>query len=307
MEYEPAQLPLDLFALGRALAYAGALLLVGSCAFLALIPRWRTDLDDDRSLPARALPRAWRVAISAGGLLVVAHLLRVYGQLRSFLEPGEAITWEAARPILTQTTWGRGWLAQLGAASLALIVAWLAARRPVPGLALLGTSALAVAVTSPLTGHAGEHPWGVAFGIGLHSVHLLGGGIWLGTLATLAIAALPVVADHAALARLIAAFSPLALVGAGLAVSAGLVLGYGYVGDLTALTTSTYGRTLLVKTALLAGTMGLGAWNWRSVTPHLGTADGTRRLTRSTRLELTIGLLLIGATAVLVALPAPKI
>ena len=40
------------FALGRALAYAGALLLVGSCAFLALIPRWRTALDDDRSLPA---------------------------------------------------------------------------------------------------------------------------------------------------------------------------------------------------------------------------------------------------------------
>ncbi len=307
MEYEPAQLPLDLFALGRALAYAGALLLVGSCAFLVLIPRWRTALDDDRSLPALVLPRAWRVAVGAGGLLVVAHFLRAYGQLRSFLEPGEAITWEAARPILAQTTWGRGWLAQLGAAVVASLVALHAARRSAPGLALLGTSALAVAVTSPLTGHAGEHPWGTAFGIGVHSLHLLGGGIWLGTLATLAIAALPVAADHAALARLITAFSPLALLGAGLAVSGGLVLGYGYVGDLTALTTSSYGRMLLVKTALLAGTMAVGAWNWRFVTPRLGGAEGTSRLNRSIRFELTLGLLLIGATALLVALPAPKI
>ena len=109
------------------------------------------------------------------------------------------------------------------------------------------------------------------------------------------------------LARLIAAFSPVALIGAGLAVSAGLTLAWGYVGDPGSLTGTDYGRTLMLKSVVLLLTMTLGGWNWRRVTPRLGTAEGTTLLTRSVTLELVLGLLLIAATAVLVALPAPKI
>lgn len=312
MNHETGPLPIDLYALGRWLAYLATFALVGACAFAALLPRWRDPADDDTALAARALDRVWRVAIGAALLLSGAHLLRAYGQVRSFLDPLEPTTWEMARPVLFQTTWGRGWIAQVAAAGLSLAMALFAPRRSPSGLALLGTAALAVASASPLTGHAVEHPWGATLGVGLHALHLIGGGVWLGTLLSVAVAGLAggmarSDADHAAVARLITTFSPVALIGAGLAIGAGLLMAYAYIGDLHSLLTTQYGQTLMVKTALLALTMALGAWNWRRVTPRLGQAEGTRQLRASASVELVIGALLLAATAVLVALPAPRV
>jgi putative copper export protein len=309
---EEGQLPLDFYALGRGLAYSATLVLIGTCVYAALIPRWRAPTDDDRSLAARALAGIWRIAAVATGVLVVAHLIRAYGQVRSFLDPLEPFTWEAARPVLFQTTWGRSWLVQLLVACVAVPVALLAGRRPPAGLALLTTVALGVAATSPLTGHAAANPWGRPLGVGLHAVHLIGGGLWLGTLFSMVVAGLGSTSrvgatDHAAVARMVRAFSPVALTGAAMAVGAGSLMAYAYIGDLSSLFGTTYGRTLLVKIGLLALTMMLGAWNWRRVTPRLGTVDGTRVLTRSATLELLIGLLLVATTAVLVALPAPQV
>jgi copper transport protein len=309
---EEGPLPLDLYALGRGLAYLATLALIGSCVYAALIPRWRSATDDDRSLAARALAGTWIIAAGAAGLLILAHLLRAYGQVRSFLEPMEPFTWEAARPVLFQTSWGKGWLAQLVVAGIALPVALLGRRRPVAGLALLGTIALAVAATSPFTGHAAVHPWGRPLGVGLHAVHLVGGGVWLGALFSMVLAGLGSASraggsDHAAVARMVAAFSPVALTGAALAVAAGSLMAYAYIGDLPSLFGTAYGRTLLVKVGLLALTMALGAWNWRRVAPRLGTPGATRQLTRSATIELVIGVLLVATTAVLVALPAPQV
>jgi putative copper export protein len=313
VNHDTGPLPLDLYALGRGLAYAATLALIGACVFAALLPRWRDAEDDDTALAARALDRAWRVAVGAAVLLVLAHLLRGYGQVRSFLDPIEPTTWEFAKPVLTETAWGRGWMAQLTAAGLSLCMAGLAPRRSISGIQLLGTAAIAVACTSPLTGHAVEHPWGLPLGVGLHALHLIGGGVWIGTLFSVLTAGLRAVMspsrapDHAAVARMIAVFSPVALTGAGLAVAAGVLMAYAYIGDFTSLWGTTYGKTLLAKTTLLGITLALGAWNWRRVTPRLGSAAGTRELTRSATMELVIGALLLGATAVLVALPAPKI
>jgi len=302
-------LPLDFFAFGRGLAYTAALVLIGSCVFAALIPAWRNANDDDGSLAARALDRVWKVAALAPVILLLAHLIRGYGQVRSFLDPLEPFGWETARPVLLATTWGRGWVAQVLAATLCLPLAWLAPRRPAIGVALIGTGALAVAITSPLTGHAVEHPWGTALGVGLHALHLLGAGIWLGTLFCLVAAGLGPAGDRdvRSVARMVNAFSPLALAGAGLAITAGLLLGYAYLGDFPALWGTTYGRTLLVKLALLLVTLALGAWNWRRVRPALGSAQATRLLRRSATIEIIVGLGILAVTAVLVALPAPKL
>jgi copper transport protein len=114
-------------------------------------------------------------------------------------------------------------------------------------------------------------------------------------------------ADHAAVARMVARFSPVALTGAALAVGAGLLLAVAYVGDFAALGGTTYGRTLLVKVGCLGFTAALGAWNWRRVRPRLGTPAATATLRRSAALELILGFCLLAATAVLVALPAPKL
>jgi putative copper export protein len=309
MNHDDLPLPIDFYAASRGLAYAAALTLIGACVFAALVPRWRRSGDDDQSLAARALAGTWRVASSAALVLLLAHLLRAWGQVRSFLDPTESFTWEAARPVLFATTWGRGWLAQVAAAALSIPLALLAPRRPASGLAFLGTAALAIAGTTPLTGHAVEHPWGPGLGVGLHALHLLGGGLWLGTLFTMFLAGLGAARDSDAtdVAEMVAAFSPLALIGAGLAVGAGSLLGFAYVGEISALWGTNYGRALLLKLCLVALTLGFGAWNWRRVRPRLGSPAGTRGLRRSAAMELLIGLALIAVTAVLVALPAPKL
>ena len=308
MNHDEVQVVFDLFAFGRALAYASTIVLIGSCVFAALIPSWRLAIDDDQSLAARSLRHTWRIAGWAPLFLLVAHAIRGYAQAKSFLDP-DPVTWESARPILFSTTWGRGWLAQVGAAILALPLAWLAPRRPAIGLSLAGTAALLVAITSPLTGHAATHPWGATIGIGIHALHILGAGLWLGTLTCLSWAALrPALAgDAEAVARVVRVFSPVALVGAGLAVTAGVLLAYAYIGDWASLFGTPYGMTLVRKTVVLGFTAGVGFWNWKRVTPRLGTPPATTSLRRSATIELLIGIGIIALTAVLVSLPAPKV
>jgi putative copper resistance protein D len=114
-------------------------------------------------------------------------------------------------------------------------------------------------------------------------------------------------ARHRIIALLVEAFSPIALTGVGIAVVAGVVLSYQYVGSFSALLSSSYGTTLLIKVGMLALTAGLGAWNWRRVRPTLGEAGASARLYRSATLELIVGTLLLGATALLVGLEAPNL
>jgi copper transport protein len=308
MNHDELPLPIDFYAAARGMAFIAALALIGACTFAALVPRWRRSGDDDQSLAARALAGTWRVAAFAALLLFCAHLLRAWGQVRSFLDP-DPITWDAAKPILFATTWGRGWMAQVAVATLSIPFAFIAPRRPAMGLGLLGTAALAVAATEPLTGHALEHPWGAGLGVGLHTLHLLGGGIWIGALFTMFQAGLGMArdADATDVAEMVAAFSPAALVGAALAIVAGSLMGMAYIGSFSALGGSTYGRALLIKLGLLAVTLALGAWNWRRVSPKLGFPAATSELRRSARLELLVALGLIAVTAVLVALPAPTL
>jgi copper transport protein len=111
----------------------------------------------------------------------------------------------------------------------------------------------------------------------------------------------------ALLARLVRAFSPIALSGAFLVVGAGVLLGVAYVGSLEALWGTTYGKMLLIKIALLAVTAALGAYHWKSLTPRLDSVQGASVFRGSAAVELTLAALLLGATAVLVALPAPKL
>lgn len=72
-----------------------------------------------------------------------------------------------------------------------------------------------------------------------------------------------------------------------------------------ALWQSRYGRTLLLKLAVLAGVAATGFYNWRRVRPALGDELGTARLRRSSAIELPIGLAVLLVTAVLVATPPP--
>ena len=106
------------------------------------------------------------------------------------------------------------------------------------------------------------------------------------------------------MARLVRTFSPLALVGAGVAATSGLVLATSLVGSTGALFASEYGRWLVLKLALVAVVAAIGFRNWRVLTPRLGQ-DSAEPMARSAGMELAFGALILLATAVLVAREAP--
>ena len=109
----------------------------------------------------------------------------------------------------------------------------------------------------------------------------------------------------AAAAVLVTAFSPFALSCATLVAASGLALAWLHVGAVDALVASGYGRTLLVKLALVAVVAALGAWHWRRVRPALGEESSARRVRRTSAVELLVAALALVVTAVLVATPPP--
>lgn len=149
----------------------------------------------------------------------------------------------------------------------------------------------------------------------VNPLHIVGGALWLGTLFVLAAAALPA-AMHArmpaeqrgpAVAWLVRAFSPIALVGAALLATTGVITAVRHVKYLSALWTTPYGFALDVKLAAVAAVAGLGFWNWQRVKPRLGDEVAARELHTSARYELAVAALVLVITAVLVSLPSPKL
>lgn len=147
----------------------------------------------------------------------------------------------------------------------------------------------------------------------VNPLHLLFGGLWIGTLFVLVTAGLAVVLRDepareqrgAIVADMVNAFSPLALTSGALLALTGGVTAWLHLGSLPALWTTRYGYTLLIKLALVAFVFGLGAWNWRRQRPTLGTERAAVSVRRSARAELVMAGLVLLVTSVLVTLPAP--
>jgi putative copper export protein len=144
-------------------------------------------------------------------------------------------------------------------------------------------------------------------------VHMLLGGLWLGTLFVLVVAGLAPLLRHEptraergrTAADMVNAFSPLALVCGILVVLTGLLNAVRHLGTVSDLWSTPYGIALVVKLVLVACVFGLGAWNWRRQRPRLGSEDAAVSIRRSARSELTAAALVLVATAVMVSFPAP--
>lgn len=296
-------MPLDGYAAARWLAYAATLALVGLAVAPGILRRAGVPPHLDPSIRRRGA----RLGLGAAGLLLGATLFRLYFQARSFLEPGEAVGRDIIAAVLGPGAWGTGWKLQALLASL-LVVVWGSEgirRNGVANRLLV----LGLAATTPLAGHGapGEASWAE---FSLHVVHLLATGAWLGTLLVLAATAIPPLlgepeaSREAGIGRLIRTFSPVALVGAGVAAASGAILAWTLVGSPGALLASEYGRWLLLKLALVGVVVGIGWRNWRVLTRRLGSGAALP-MARSARLELGFAALALLATAVLVALAAP--
>lgn len=296
-------------AAARWLGFIGLFLVIGASSFRFLA----SGLPAGAAERVRALLyRTRRVGLAGAVVLIAACLLRLYQQVLAFSDPGAPLDWASVRLIVDQTSWGAGWRWQVGLA-IAAGAAFVLASQMRAGWWLALLAGIGSAIAATLTGHAVEHPWGAAAGVGILSIHFLAGAIWLGTLAAMMLTLFGRGGEpsgegrEALVAAAVHRYSPIALTAGAITIAAGLLAGWTYVGSVQAVTGTDYGRMLLVKLALVSCVAAVGAWNWRRLRPSLGAAPGAARLKRSATAELLFGALLLVATAVLVALPAPAV
>lgn len=161
---------------------------------------------------------------------------------------------------------GRAWLFQLVIGAALLSTLWVGRQGRIStkgwlcGAAVGGVAALfAVSATSHSASFEGVS------GIVIHMGHLVGGSLWVGGLAVLAVFVPSLLRGHAesrtAAAAIVRRFSVIATAGVVLAVASGFVLTAWHVPDLAALSGTIYGQTLSIKIALVFGALGLGGLN----------------------------------------------
>lgn len=295
----------DVPTFARALGYVSALICIGAIPARVLLRSTWTGEGDAGARDA-AQRRLTYLVFGAALLLPVAALVALRAQSVQLVDEGEQLGAAQVGWALS-SGWGASWKAQ-AVAALVAVIAWFPRNgHPRFGTRLAPIAALALAATLPLTGHAKVVPTGPLLGVLNGTLHIVGAGLWLGTLAILtAVGWMGGEEGRASrVARLIGDYSRFALVGAALVALTGTIAGWQTVGSLGALTATPYGRTLLLKLGCLAGVAVLGAWNWRVVQPRLAAGTGHGLLRRSATVELLLGAVLLFVTALLVVLPAP--
>jgi copper transport protein len=290
----------------RWLNYLFALLLTGGAMFqLLAIGRSATAPGEYWTAVSQGARRIAVLAVLGSLILAVPRFAT-----QSSLLNGSDHTWDTALigPMLRETNWGRGWLLQLLGGAGYLLFVFAATSESTGAWLLAGAATVMVAFGIAFSGHAAGVEQMQIVNIANDAMHLLAVGAWVGTLGYFVLVAVPVAVrtrGYEELARLVRAFSPLALGLAAVAVITGSVSALSHIGPLTDLWTTSYGRMLLLKLLGVAGVAGVGFYNWRRLKPTLGSETATYRLRRSAASEAALALLVLLATAVLVALPTP--
>ena len=240
-------------------------------------------------------------------LLLLAELIRLGGEWQMVRMAGAA---DVPLFVLLNSSWGYGWL--VGVAGIAIaIVGAMAMRRARAGWEIAAVGTLLAALSPAVTGHAIAAPNHQLIAVTADALHVLGAGAWMGTLFVIVLAVLPALRDEdregwgSRTSILLTAFSPIALTGAALVVTSGVVSAWLRLGSFGALLGSTYGNVLLIKVVLAVIIVLLGAWNWRSVQPAVAAGESPLRIRRSASVELTVAAFLLVTTAILIALPTP--
>lgn len=287
----------------RAFLFAGIMVVVGGwCFALRVAPVF----DRDERGRAQVRARTRRVLLLTVWALAMLFAWRLVQQAAAFADTPSSWATEAPR-VITQTTWGTGWLLQGAALLLVALAAPGALRGNTSGIWTLGTGALALAATPALAGHAIGAPRLAPLAVALDAMHVTAAGAWLGTLFIIVVAALPVArrATPGLATELLARFSSLALASGGVVALTGLFASWLHLESLSALWSSNYGLALVRKLVVLGAVAALGGYNWRVVTPRVRATGDLAALRRSAVAELTLAAILVALTAVLVATPLP--
>ena len=309
-EIEPLYVPESSLAwiFARWSNFIALLLIVGAVAFrFAVLERARTRVS--RTLLNDLDGAVRKLAIFAALTVLISNGLRLWLQSGSL--HGSARMWEPEllSAMIFQTGWGKAWLAQTVASFGILVTALVKTEDRLESWFSAAAFAVIAGVTPAFSGHAAAVQQMAIVPVLADAVHVLAAASWLGTLAVLLIAAVPIALHSAdgvrAVAALVNAFSPLALTMAGIAVFTGGLNAFAHIDTIPEFWTTPYGRVLSLKIGVVILAMTMGAYNWRVAKPRLGTETATSHLKKSASTEILMGALIVLITAVLVATPTP--
>jgi len=179
--------------------------------------------------------------------------------------------------VLKDTLFGHIWLFRAGMVLL-MWLTWnlgrLPARKPTACI-ILFVAAAAVAFTRSATGHpADQGQWSAPEWVDF--IHLMAGSLWAGGLFAMSIAVFPAIGNRAippnTWADLVKNLSLVATLALGGVLLTGLLASIHYLGHLSALWDTPYGRTLLIKLTLVVGAILLGAANRFFLVPRIEAA-----------------------------------
>lgn len=252
---------------------------------LAVVPlldaaRYRAELTGRARRPLVAVGAVWLVAELTTLLLVAAQAVGV---------SAVALSLPTAVAFASATAAGRAALFGIAAAGCVTALAAATGSGPLRGRALIAAAAAGVAARA-LTGHlSGTLLGGVAV-----VAHALAAALWCGVLAALALT----VRARGQWARMLPAFSQLALWCVGVLLTGGLVAGAAVLGSPAELYTSGHGRILLAKVVLTAALLALA---WRNRVRWLAQARRHRIRAEQSLARAAVELSLMAAVLTLAA------
>lgn len=254
-------------------------------------------------------------------LVVGAALIGVFAS-NIMMMVVQTIRLESFSAEIFATTFGAVWVARV-AITAALLVLWFVVNRRQnlgrkSGAVLVALS-LALLWTSSQIGHgAATGDW---VPLMLDYIHNLVAAAWIGGVAYLCLVLLPALAAAQGQGRermvllLIPRFSTVFVIGVGVVIITGPVLMWFLESDVGMISESMYGRLIMAKIAVAAVMVGLGGYrqvtSMRSAREHVegGTVRVYGRMRKTLRMEMVLGVVLLGVVAVLTngTLPAGEI
>lgn len=275
-------------------SFVGTFFIVGAAAFYFLLLRPSFARNSD------AMRVAGRSAARIGVVGALLRLLAIGMSVNTVMTDKQLSLAEALtrRPAMVV-----GEIVTL-IAVIAFASAAAASRNAIAAWAVAAIATLVIALRGLITSDVGDL---------VNPIHVFAASMWIGTLFVMVVAGITTVLSGAfatsdrgpACATIVNRFSTLALWSAGVLVLTGVTTAYLHLRKFSALWTSVYGQTLLVKLCLVAVVFWLGGYNnWR-MKPTLGTEDAARRLNRSATYEIAVAAVVLIVTAVLVNLPTP--
>ncbi|HEX2703024.1 MAG TPA: CopD family protein [Solirubrobacteraceae bacterium] len=307
------------FGVVRALDYVSFSLLIGTLAFI-LVAVFPVARRDERLRGAFSGRFASRVRLLLTIAVVLGFAVSVLGVLLQGAEAAGLSLWSSLKSnVISNTLDSRfGWVWGVRAIVWLVIAGALLAHRHRASHPAVALGAAYLVTTPALAGHASiQSPVAVFFAVDV--AHVAAASLWVGGIATIVFAlpaatrALEPPRRTALLLATLARFSPLALGSVIVIAATGIVQAYIDVRSLGALTTSTYGALVLIKTLLLGILIGLGAVNRERIIPTLKRLAGSGAtpgetgvlLARTTRAELAAMASVFAVTAALVAYAPP--